>query len=550
MNEITDKIYDKIIPEIKNWPISQYSQEINSYKKEIVEIVYNELLEKYGDRLKNEIASCAYSELNRIKNSQWKVDPPEEKNFWTSIRKDVLTEDIDNEHVKFILKRIINRYIEEIIGHFNIKTFQFARIFLLYFFNRIFSGFWHGNILNPSKGKYLAKRLKLTGKVDEVRELFSKGLVVMLPTHQSNLDSILVGYTLDFKMGLPAFAYGAGLNLFNYEIPAYYMDRLGAYKVDRRKKNGIYLASLLTYSKFSLEKNVNSIFFPGGTRSRSGKIETELKTGLMSSMISAQYEKLANGDNKKIFVVPVIMNYNSVLEARSLIYSYLKTEGKTKYISIAKWKDKKFSYRWLIRTLYRIVTKKSDFILSIGQPMDVFGNKVDSKAQSVDIHNNIINIEDYFKLEGTLVNDPQRISVYTKMLSKNIANTYLRFNTVMASHLVAYVAFKCLEEQLNFSDVFDLFKYKEKEIKIKRDNFNVKITYYLEILKKMEKNDEIILEDILHQCIDDIIYNGIKNIGIFHVFKVLYFKKEYIMTEDFGLLYYYSNRLSFLDDKI
>ncbi|MEZ4907100.1 MAG: hypothetical protein R2771_05540 [Saprospiraceae bacterium] len=58
----------------------------------------------------------------------------------------------------------------------------------------------------------------------------------MLPTHQSNLDSMLIGYTIDFKLGLPAFAYGAGLNLYNYEIPAYYMSRLGAYKVDRRKK--------------------------------------------------------------------------------------------------------------------------------------------------------------------------------------------------------------------------------------------------------------------------------------------------------------------------
>ncbi|MBK7094284.1 MAG: 1-acyl-sn-glycerol-3-phosphate acyltransferase [Saprospiraceae bacterium] len=136
------------------------------------------------------------------------------------------------------------------------------------------------------------------------------------------------------------YSYGAGLNLFNYEIPAYFMSKLGAYKVDRRKKNSIYMNSLLEYSKHSLSQNINTIFFPGGTRSRSGEIETELKTGLLSSLIGAQFEKIKNGDNRKIFVVPVVMNYNSVLEARSLIYSFLKNDRKTKYLSRSKYKGK------------------------------------------------------------------------------------------------------------------------------------------------------------------------------------------------------------------
>ena len=127
------------------------------------------------------------------------------------------------------------------------------------------------------------------------------------------------------------------------------MSKLGAYKVDRRKKNSIYINSLLEYSKFSFTYNINTIFFPGGTRSRSGQIETELKTGLLSSLIGAQFEKIKSGDDKKIFVVPMILNYNSVLEARSLIYSFLKNEGKTKYLSRSKYKEKLNSTIWLIK---------------------------------------------------------------------------------------------------------------------------------------------------------------------------------------------------------
>ena len=60
--------------------------------------------------------------------------------------------------------------------------------------------------------------------------------VIIVPTHFSNLDSILIGYAIDGIMGLPAFHYGAGLNLYDLELVAYFINRLGAYKVDRRKK--------------------------------------------------------------------------------------------------------------------------------------------------------------------------------------------------------------------------------------------------------------------------------------------------------------------------
>ena len=66
------------------------------------------------------------------------------------------------------------------------------------------------------------------------------------------------------------------------------MNRLGAYKVDRRKKNPVYLEALKTYSTVVLEKGCHSLFFPGGTRSRSGNLEGRLKLGLLSTAFEAQ----------------------------------------------------------------------------------------------------------------------------------------------------------------------------------------------------------------------------------------------------------------------
>ena len=154
----------------------------------------------------------------------------------------------------------------------------------------------------------------------------------MVPTHFSNLDSILIGWVIQF-LGLPPFIYGAGLNLFNIKIIAYFINSLGAYKVDRRKKNPIYLETLRTYSTEALRKGCHSLFFPGGTRSRSGKIEKALKLGLLSTTIEAQrinYEQ--NGEKGgKIFIVPVVLNYHFTLEAPVLINDYLRAKGQERY---------------------------------------------------------------------------------------------------------------------------------------------------------------------------------------------------------------------------
>lgn len=101
----------------------------------------------------------------------------------------------------------------------------------------------------------------MKGDIDHVRSLAQKGTLIIVPTHFSNLDSILIGYVLDAVTGLPAFSYGAGLNLYNTGYTAYFMNRLGAYRVDRRKKNKIYLETLKSMSSLSIQRGTNSIFF-------------------------------------------------------------------------------------------------------------------------------------------------------------------------------------------------------------------------------------------------------------------------------------------------
>lgn len=84
------------------------------------------------------------------------------------------------------------------------------------------------------------------------REAAARGTVVLAPTHQSHMDSIVLGYAL-YRMGLPPFTYGAGLNLFGNPLLSFFLRHLGACRIDRRKKNALYKAVLKEYAAVSIE---------------------------------------------------------------------------------------------------------------------------------------------------------------------------------------------------------------------------------------------------------------------------------------------------------
>ena len=132
----------------------------------------------------------------------------------------------------------------------------------------------------------LSSRIAVEGDLPFLRELSRRGTLVIVPTHSSNLDSIILGWAL-VNAGLPPCVYGAGKNLFYQSADWVFHGNLGAYRVDRRLRHVLYKDVLKCYSQVLIERGYHSLFFPGGTRSRSGKIEQKLKLGLLGSALSA-----------------------------------------------------------------------------------------------------------------------------------------------------------------------------------------------------------------------------------------------------------------------
>lgn len=540
------QLYPHILPDLEDWPIYKLSLERKSFIDQIDDHTLERFREKYHGDFSELLAKTIYQERIRIRQKPWRVDPPDERLFWKKLSKsldsvDPASSKMLEEVQEQVLHDIIHRYSEEIVGSFVPKTFLQARKILTALFKRLLST--RGRKSQSWGGKnQLYHKIKTYGDLELIRSLAQKGTVVIVPTHFSNLDSVLIGYALDLKVGLPSFSYGAGLNLYNFGPAAYYMNRLGAYRVDRRKKNAVYLETLKSMSTLSIEKGTHSLFFPGGTRSRSGEVEGKLKLGLLSTVVDAQRSICEKDLDNKVFVVPLILDYHFVLEARFLIEQHLRAIGKEKYMEV---RDFSKSKRRLLKFLFQYYNESSEIVMSFGKPFDVLGNFVDHQGNSFDDHGRPVEIEDYFKLDNNISKNLQRESVYTRLLSDRIVERFKKDNVVLTSHAVAFVAFQLLIRQNPKLDLFGILKFPFEDFQIEIEEFEQYCDRFRSRLLEMEARGEIKLSEPVTWDLKGFVEDGISKLGIYHAKKPLRINSSGFVTSDnFKLLYYYHNRLT------
>ncbi|WP_420318120.1 1-acyl-sn-glycerol-3-phosphate acyltransferase [Ekhidna sp.] len=542
--------YSEIIPDKSEWPIVKLSRDRKEFTEEVTEDTYNHLTGFKNGSLREEIETTIHREKLRMKANPWRVDPPDEKVYWKNIQTRLLDINPDEkgkglELEKELLQEIIRRYTQEIAGNFKRSAYQFAQSFVTFGFARLLNAARVKGLLSLfSRQLDLDDKIHVIGETEHIRSLAKKGTVVMVPTHFSNLDSILIGWAIQY-LGLPPFIYGAGLNLFNIKILAYFMNSLGAYKVDRRKKNPIYLETLKTYSRNAIKRGCHSLFFPGGTRSRSGELETNLKTGLLGTAIEAQRELYLSSDEneevRKIFIVPVVINYHFTLEAPSLIRDYLKRTGRERYYVEAD----EFSTSYKLGTfMFKFFAKGSDISVNVGRGMDILGNYVDNDGNSFDKNGNLINVKDYFLRDRKITFDAQREKEYVRVLSKRIVEEYHKYNRVFASHLVAFTAFKMLERRNPKLDLYHVLRLPDEDLVLDYEEFKKNFKILRSKLEKLHKKGQVDMADHMKKRATDAIEHGLQNVGLYHDQRPLIKKGDKIIVQDTNTLYYYHNRMN------
>ena len=545
-------LYDPIIPDHEEWPIVKLSRNRDAFIGELVTHSITNIRDRLGNNpanMKDELARTLYSERIRLTQTPWKADGADERDFWSQVRKDMVRINSGHENPQAfghddLLHRIVTRYAHEIAGVFDVRAYDFAKGFTTFMFSRLlnasqgkgFSRFWAGRL-------NLHDNLHLLGHIDHLRELARIGTVVVVPTHSSNLDSMLIGWAIQ-SIGLPPVLYGAGLNLFGIKILAWFMNRLGAYKLDRRKKNVLYLETLKMYSELSLRKGCNGLFFPGGTRARSGSLESRLKLGLLGTAHEAQrLNFLHDGERaKKLFVVPVTINYNFVLEAQGLIDQHLKRSGQEQYYV----ENDDFSTSTkMMKFIYRFFTASSEIAVRFGRPMDLFGNAVDEQGRSFGPQGNEVDIRKYFYSNGEISKDLQRDAEYTRLLGQRIVESYYREVVIFCGQVLAFAAFRIIKARYSRMDLYGLMRLPSEDLVIRPKELMDGVNKLVIRLREMYGKDEIQMEqELLDGSLAEIMKKGIANLGIYHAKLPLAYNADGdFQSQDIKLLYFYHNRL-------
>jgi|CZKU01.1.fsa_nt_gi glycerol-3-phosphate O-acyltransferase len=455
------------------------------------------------------------------------------------------------------LREVVTRYARDVAGNFDPRVYRFASRTIAPLIGMLMSPMQTVRHLGSAFDlRALDGRVVVNGAIGAIRSLTEKGTVIYVPTHQSNLDSVVFGFALE-RMGLPPATYGAGKNLFSNPALSFFMHNLGAYRVDRRLKHGVYKEVLKAYSCVVVERGYHSLFFPGGTRSRSGSLERKLKLGLAGTGVEAMARTAARGQMKKVFFVPATINYLLTLEAETLIGDFLEEEGKHRYII----EDDESARPGRIAAFMRkLLGLDAGCVVRFSQPLDCFGNRVDDDGMSYDARGHVVSSLSYLTDgDGKVGHDPSRDAQYTRELGESIVGAYSRDTVALATHLVAACAFERLRESVVgtagrpqrtrtqggvAADIFAMLRTHDDVI-VSRAALAESVERLRDRAKDLEDRGRIVLGARLARASGrEILDEALRAFSGYHTTPVLEPRGPDLVLADTRLIFYYQNRLT------
>jgi len=190
--------------------------------------------------------------------------------------------------------RRVNEYVDEIVPHFNVLSYykigyNLAKTFV--------------NLLYRVSVDYQDEAA--------LNRIPRRDVVVYLMNHRSNADYVVVAYVLAHGVHL-SYAVGEWARAWPLE---YVFKSFGAYFIRRRFREPLYHAVLERYLQLITMNGVTQGIFPEGGLTRDGRLRPP-KLGLLDYICRTALDPAFERD---VWFVPVALNYDRVLEDRSLI---------------------------------------------------------------------------------------------------------------------------------------------------------------------------------------------------------------------------------------
>ncbi|HEV7993026.1 MAG TPA: 1-acyl-sn-glycerol-3-phosphate acyltransferase [Gemmatimonadaceae bacterium] len=144
-------------------------------------------------------------------------------------------------------------------------------------------------------------------------------VIVYVMNHRSNADYVLVSYALAGQVAI-SYAVGEWARAFPLE---HVFKAFGSYFIRRRYREPLYHTVLERYVQLITREGVTQGIFVEGGLTRDGKLRPP-KIGLLDYVLGIGRDEAYAG---RLHVVPVAVNYDRVLEDRSLLRELAVNEG-------------------------------------------------------------------------------------------------------------------------------------------------------------------------------------------------------------------------------
>ncbi len=460
---------------------------------------------------------------------------------WRSLARSLGRLQGDELHAR--LADVVRRYAIDVAGNFDPRVYHFASRAVAPLIGVLMSPMQ--TLRHPGAAfdlRALDGRVLIEGPLGRIRTLAERGTLVFVPTHLSNLDSVVFGFALE-RAGLPPATYGAGKNLFTNPLLSFFMHNLGAYRVDRRLKHGLYKEVLKTYSCVLVERGYHSLFFPGGTRSRSGAVERRLKLGLAGTGVEAMARTAAEGRVRPVYFVPATINYLLTLEAETLVGDFLSEEGRHRYIIEDDESTRPGRVAAFVRKLLGL---DAACVIRFGRPLDCFGNEVDDDGVSHDARGHAVDPLGYLTdTDGRVGPDEARDAQYTRELGEAIVAAYRRDTVALATHLVASAAFDKMREGVaRGADLFAMLRQQD-DVAVSRAELADRVERLRDRARELEVAGGIVLGPRLARATGrEILDEALRAFSGYHTSPVLEPRGDSLLLVDTRLIFYYQNRLA------
>jgi len=507
----------------------------NKLFKELPKTLAQDLIKNTKNDINNIIESSINTELKLVELEKKRKNKLKKIKFIRKI-KTIIRKENDLEKA---LMLFIEYYLKEINAGFRPFLFPILEILLPILINFLLYTLTLTQFFKNFLGQTLTRnKVIVRGNKNLIRSLDKKGALVFLPTHVSHIDSLIIAYAL-IKLKVKPPLWGAGLNLFTNFLISYLMNSVGCYKIDRRKKNILYLETLKEYSTYQLSNKYNSLFYPGGTRSRSGAIETKLKLGLLGTITKAFLNKVKEDkETSEIFIVPITLSYSVVPEAECL--SYENFFGKHAHRKMLQRLQAKFSKFFIeLKRIFNLARLNSTVYCTFGDPIDPLGNKVNSDG--VPINTDGVPIEFKSTINIKDLNLEKNITI---KLGEIISDNFFKSSVILPTQVFLYSIVEYISLNNPELTEHELVRLNPEENIVTIGQLKVRIKRIVNKLINIQKIKGMTLDPIIEaNNYDKIIEIGINTYTKEYNASPISINGDYIIPKKIPLIWYYSDRI-------